>query len=156
MWSCLQRSVIDAVALVLGALCSLQPAQDHLTAKLPPQRFCVPRNFITLMANTLLAASVCGMSAWYLSIQPWFTKGTATGYKVLAASQRTECAEFARHVHCCLATFICAYSTTNSTGYFLVLSCRRCCYSTLQCTLRHYFAERTNSSCCREYAKAPI
>ena len=84
----LQRSLLDSVALVLGVCFSLASGQGQLTARLPQQHLCRFEQLAMLTAQVVLAASLYGLTCWYLTIQPWYTGGTGSSHQVHALSTR--------------------------------------------------------------------
>lgn len=52
--ACVQRSLIDFVAISLGIVLSLRQAASELTLARPPQVLCTTRNFVTLVISILI------------------------------------------------------------------------------------------------------
>ena len=77
-----QRAVLDVMALSLGIACSMRPARAQLTSSQPPIRLCTVKNCTLLTATVLLCAGMSATACWFLTIQPWYTGGTGTSYKV--------------------------------------------------------------------------
>ena len=80
---CMQRAVLDFVALTHGCVCSLRPAVHNLTRNLPLQRLCSIRNFVTLPATVVLLVCINTSIIFYLQAQNWYHGGTGGSYKVL-------------------------------------------------------------------------
>lgn len=83
LMACVQRSLLDVVALGLGAACSVQPAREGLQARRGPQALCRRKHLIMLTAATLLAAAMTGTMCWYLTTQPWYVGSNHADKQVL-------------------------------------------------------------------------
>ena len=78
---CLQRAILDFMALSLGMVCSLRPANERLTPKHPAQLLCSSTNFIMLAATMALSASMYWACMAYMITQDWYTGGTGTPFR---------------------------------------------------------------------------
>ena len=80
---CMQRAVLDFVALTQGCVCSLRPAIANLTKNPPRPRLCNSKDVVVLPATLVVLMGISASIALYLRTQDWYHEGTSSGYKVL-------------------------------------------------------------------------
>lgn len=68
------------MALSLGMVCSLRPANERLTPNHPAQFLCNSTNFILLAATMALSASMYWGCMAYMITQDWYIGGTGTPF----------------------------------------------------------------------------
>ena len=83
---CMQRAVLDFVALTQGCGCSLRPAVPNLTKNPPRPRLCSSGTFIMLPATLAALVLIFTSVILYLEKQDWSHEGTSASYKVLLSS----------------------------------------------------------------------